>query len=155
MPEIRHFCADVHLGKLARLLRMPGFDTVYNNDFSKEALYKIASEEQRVLLSKSDYYSHFSDVIFYRIKSADSLEQSKDVIAHFNLWDSFEPFSRCLYCNEILQKTEKEKLENEILPKTKNDFSEFWKCPSCKRIYWKGSHYERMMKTIQDLENDL
>ena len=112
-------------------------------------------KEQRILLSKSNYFSGFPDINFYRIKSADPMEQIKDVIQHFSLQHSFDPFTRCLYCNEILQKTEKKEVETQLLPKTKNDFSEFWKCPSCKKIYWKGSHYERMMKMIEELESGL
>jgi uncharacterized protein with PIN domain len=155
MPETLRFCADVHLGKLSRLLIMLGFDTVYENDFSKEDLYEIALKDQRVLLSKSDYFSRLPGIDFYRINSADPFEQLKDLIQHFNLRHLFQPFSRCLYCNEILQKTKKEEVENQLLPNTKKDFSEFWKCPSCQRIYWKGSHYERMMKTVLDLESRL
>ena len=155
MPETLRFCADVHLGKLARLLRMFGFDTSYKNDFSKEDLYEIALNENRVLLSKSDYFSRFTDINFYQVKSADPLQQLKDIIDHFELRNSFNPFIRCLYCNAILEKTEKEEVKNQLLPNTKNDFSEFWKCPSCKKIYWKGSHYERMMKIIHDLESGL
>jgi hypothetical protein len=153
MSDTLRFCADVHLGKLARLLRMLGFNTVYKNNFSKEELYNNSLNENRVLLSKSAYFSRFIDINFYQIKSADPLQQLKDMIHHFNLRDSFNAFIRCLYCNEIVEKKEKEEVEKELLPNTKKDFSEFWKCPSCQKIYWKGSHYERMMKMIRELEN--
>jgi len=155
MSETLRFCADVHLGKLARLLRMLGFDTVYKNDFSKKDLCEIALKEQRILVSKSDYFSRLPGITFYQIKSADPFEQLKDVIQHFNLHGLFEPFSRCLNCNEILQKIKKEEVENRLLRNTKKDFSEFWQCPSCTQIYWKGSHYERMMKMIEQLETGL
>lgn len=155
MSDTLRFCADVHLGKLARLMRMLGFNTVYKNNFSKEELYTNSLNENRVLLSKSAYFSRFTDINFYQIKSADPLQQLKDIIHHFNLRDSFNAFIRCLYCNEIVEKKEKEEVEKELLPNTKKDFSEFWKCPSCQKIYWKGSHYERMMKMIHELENRL
>ena len=155
MSDTLRFCADVHLGKLARLMRMLGFNTVYKNNFSKEELYTNSLNENRVLLSKSAYFSRFTDINFYQIKSADPLQQLKDIIHHFNLRDSFNAFIRCLYCNEIVEKKEKEEVEKELLPNTKKDFSEFWKCPFCQKIYWKGSHYERMMKMIHELENRL
>lgn len=147
MKTIR-FCADVHLGKLARLLRMFGFDTAYQNNFLKEELYKMSKNEDRSLLSKSPYFIKFPDINFYHVKSADPDEQLKEVIEHFHLAGSFNPFTRCLYCNEILEKKEKSEVENFLLPETKRSFSDFWKCPSCKRIYWKGSHYERMKKLV-------
>lgn len=151
MPQTVRFCADVHLGKLARFLRMLGFDTVYKNDFSKEELYAISANENRTLLSKSTYFKKFTDIVFYKIKSADPQQQLKEVIAHFNLLNSLDPFIRCLYCNQILEKKDKEEVEQSLMPQTKKDFSEFWKCPGCKKVYWKGSHYERMMKQIEKL----
>jgi uncharacterized protein len=151
MSETLRFCADVHLGKLARMLRMLGFDTVYKNDLSKEELYQIAHNENRYLLSKSAYFKRFSDIGFYQIQSGDPKQQLKDVITHFNLFNSLNPFTRCFYCNQILEKKDKVEVENELLPQTKKDFSEFWKCASCNRVYWKGSHYERMNKQIEKL----
>jgi uncharacterized protein len=141
------FCADVHLGKLARLLRMLGFDTVYQNNFSKEELYIIAKNEHRSLLSKSPYFAQFPDINFFQVKSADPDQQLKEITEHFHL-HSFNPFIRCLNCNAILEKKKKSEVENLLLPETKKSFSEFWQCPSCKKIYWKGSHYERMKKLI-------
>jgi uncharacterized protein len=149
MPDTIRFCADVHLGKLARLLRMLGFDTVYKNDFRKEELYEISRNENRYVLSKSAYFKRFSDIGFFQIQSADPSEQIIEVADHFKLFNSMNPFSRCLYCNEILERKDKEEVEQYLLPQTKKDFSEFWKCPSCNRIYWKGSHYERMMKQVE------
>ncbi len=151
MTETLRFCADVHLGKLARLLRMLGFDTVYKNDFSQEDLHKISVNEHRCLLSKSAYFIKFSDIDFYQIKSADPQQQLKEVINQFNLLNLLTPFTRCLYCNQILERKDKQEVEPDLLPQTKKDFTEFWKCCSCNRIYWKGSHYERMTKQIEKL----
>jgi|SRR6185312_5871210 len=149
MAETIRFCSDVHLGKLSRLLRMLGFDTVYQNNFSKEQLYEIARNENRCLLSKASYFSKFPEINFYQVQSADPDEQLKEVTEHFHLTHLLDPFSRCLYCNEILEKKEKEEVEDILLPETKKNFSEFWRCPSCKKVYWKGSHYERMKKLVE------
>ena len=154
MSETLTFCADVHLGKLARLLRMVGFDTIYENNLTKNELYEIALNEQRCLLSKAPGFLKVPGINFYQIKSTDSQEQLKDVIDHFHLSTSFKPFTRCLYCNEMLEKKEKEELADALLPETKKHFSEFWTCPSCNKIYWKGSHYERMMKVIEKLTSN-
>lgn len=154
MPHVVRFCVDVHLGKLARLLRMLGFDTIYKNNFSKDELLKIARDQSRCVLSKSPYFLKFPDITFYQIKSSDSYQQLKEVTDHFHLLHSFTPFTRCLYCNAILEKKEKAEVNISLLPKTKRHFTEFWQCPSCKKNYWKGSHYERMMKEIEKLKNN-
>jgi uncharacterized protein with PIN domain len=153
MPETLRFGADVHLGKLARLLRMLGFDTVYKNNFSKEELYEIARKEHRCLLSKASYFLKLPGIIFYQIKSPDSAEQLKEVINYFDLANSIKSFTRCLNCNEILKSKEKEEVAELLLPETKKHFSEFWKCPCCNKIYWKGSHYDRMLKLVEKLLN--
>ena len=152
MSETVRFCDDVHLGKLARLLRMLGFDTFYENNLTNNELYEIARNEHRFLLSKAAGFFKFPGINFYQIKSTDPQEQLKDVIDHFHLRTSFNPFTRCLYCNEMLEKKEKEELVDALLPQTKKHFSEFWECPTCNKIYWKGSHYERMMKVIEKLK---
>lgn len=155
MPHIVRFCADVHLGKLARLLRMLGFDTVYKNNFPKDELLKIARDKSGCVLSKSPYFLKFRDITFYQIKSSHSYQQLKEVIDQFHLQPSFKPFTRCLYCNAILEKKEKAEVDISVLPETKKHFTEFWQCPTCKKIYWKGSHYERMMKEIEKLKDNL
>lgn len=155
MPHTVRFCADVHLGKLARLLRMLGFDTIYKTNFSKDELLKIAGDQSRYVLSKSPYFLKSANITFYQIKSSDSYQQLKEVIDHFHLKPSFNSFSRCLYCNAVLEKKEKAEVTTSLLPQTKKHFTEFWQCPTCKKIYWKGSHYERMMKEIEKLKNNL
>jgi len=152
MPETLRFCADVHLGKLARLLRMLGFDTVYKNNFTKEELYEIAHKEHRCLLSKASCFLKLPGIIFYRIKSADSREQLKEVINYWHFTNSIKAFTRCLYCNEILERKEKDEVADLLLPETKKHYSEFWKCPCCNKIYWKGSHYDRMLKLVEKLK---
>lgn len=154
MPETLRFCADVHLGKLARLLRMLGFDTVYKNNFTRESLYEIARREQRCLLSKASYFLKVSGIIFYQVKRADSREQLKEVMNHFHLANSIKPFTRCLYCNEILESKKKEEVTDLLLPETEKHFSEFWKCSCCKKIYWKGSHYDQMLKMVEKLKTN-
>lgn len=154
MPETLRYCADVHLGKLARLLRMLGFDTVYKNNFTRESLYEISRREHRCLLSKASYFLKVSGIIFYQVKSADPREQLKEVMNHFHLINLIRPFTRCLYCNEILERKEKEEVTDLLLPETEKHFFEFWKCSCCNKIFWKGSHYDRMLKLVGKLKTN-
>lgn len=145
------FIADVHLGKLARLLRLLGFDTLYRNDYSKLQLIDISKQEDRVLLSRDSSLQKNIGVNFFIVNNEDPARQLVQVVNHFNLKDRIHPFSRCLLCNGILQATPKEMVADKLEKNTRQYFSEFWQCNQCKHIYWKGSHYERMLKTIENV----
>lgn len=145
---IHKFIADVHLGKLARSLRLLGFDTVYKNDYSNSQLLQISRQENRVLLSRNVSLQKHTEIESFAITSEDPLQQLKQVIDHFNLRDQFNPFSRCIVCNGILEPVAKEHVQQLLEKNTAQYFNEFRQCDHCKRIYWKGSHYERMLKMI-------
>ena len=145
------FIADVHLGKLARLLRMLGFDTVYKNDFTLDELVKISDEENRILLSRNASLLKTHPDKCFIVSDEDPLVQLKQVIQHFGLNDRFQPFSRCIVCNGILESVSKENIAYLLQKNTASYFTEFWQCKDCQRIYWKGSHYDRMLKTIENI----
>lgn len=145
------FIADVHLGKLARLLRMLGFDTIYQNNFTFDELLKIGREQNRILLSRKASLSKIHTVKQFLIAGEDPSAQLQQVIQHFNLKNEVQPFSRCMVCNGILEKVLKENINHLIEKNTKIYFDEFWQCQKCKRIYWKGSHFERINATIQTI----
>lgn len=141
------FIADVHLGKLARMLRMLGFDVLYSNEATPAQLIAFAAEQNRVLLSR---YAPFAKatVSTLIINSSVPYEQLQQIITHFHLADQIQPFTRCLVCNGHLKIVAKEIILEQLEPNTRQAFNDFWQCVSCERIYWKGSHYERMMKLV-------
>jgi uncharacterized protein with PIN domain len=143
------FIADVHLGKLARLLRMLGFDTVYQNNFAQQELLNISHEEKRILLSRAASITKSSNIEYLVIAEEDPLLQVVQVIRHFNLKDQFNPFSRCFACNGIIEIVSKETIKHLIQKNTATYFSKFWQCQNCKRVYWEGSHFEKIRTTIQ------
>jgi uncharacterized protein len=150
---IKHrFIADVHLGKLARLLRLLGFDTVYKNNYTKKELTTISSEEQRILLSRDITLTKERTQQRYIVTGEDPVQQLRQVIKHFDLRHQFAPFSRCIACNGILEKIHKESILPLLQNNTKEYYQDFWQCNNCKTVYWKGSHYERMLKTIQQVQ---
>ncbi len=149
MDEKIKFIADVHLGKLARLLRSLGFDTAYQNSFSNKELITISREQDRVLLSRNSSLTKNDQVKAFILTSEDPLTQLKQVISQFQLNDQLHPFTVCTVCNGALEKVPKENIVHLLEPNTMRYFNEFWQCNHCKRIYWKGSHYERMLKTIE------
>lgn len=145
------FIADVHLGKLARLLRMLGFDTVYKNDFSLDELLKIGEDQNRILLSRNASLLKTHTDRSFVVSDENPFVQIKQVIQHFNLKEQLHPFSRCIVCNGVLEAVSKESVANLLQKNTAIYFQEFWKCCDCKRIYWKGSHFEKMLATIQTI----
>src|SRR5690242_15888498 len=126
------FVADVHLGKLARLLRMLGFDTAYSNAFSNEELVNIALEQDRVLLSRNVAIGrHHASVLTFTISHDEPEMQLKDVLQHFQLSQHIQPFSRCMVCNGMLEPVSKDVILNELLEKTALYYHQFWQCTNC------------------------
>lgn len=142
------FICDVHLGKLAKALRMLGFDTAYENKFTNADLMRIAVEQNRMLLSRNCSYSKNENLQSFIITSEHAASQIKTVFDHFDLKNKIHPFTVCLVCNQPLHKVSKENIISQIPLNTAKYFHEFWQCNNCERIYWKGSHYKRMLKEI-------
>ena len=151
-PVEPRFLLDCHLGRLTAHLRMLGFDCAYQNDFEDQAMTEIAVQEERILLTR-DRRLLMRKVIEhgYCLRSLDSFEQLTEVIERFELADLIQPFHRCIRCNHPLEPVEKEKVFERLEPLTQKYFDEFQICPACKQIYWKGSHFDRMLKIIEKI----
>lgn len=148
------FIVDTHLGKLARYLRMLGFDTLYKPEYSSGEIIQLALKEHRIILSNSrELLKHKSITHGYCINNYNPLDQLRRVVQRFFLWDKMVPFSRCMLCNAGLQPITKEEILDRLPPKVKKGQQEFKICPVCQRIYWKGTHYEKMMRMIEKLGN--
>lgn len=150
------FVLDVHLGKLANLLRLFGFDAVYRNDCTKDILVRVSVDEGRALLSRNPAFAgHPLLTRFFLVKTTDSHQQLFDVLRRFDLAGLAEPFSRCIECNSPLQPVAKTEIEERLPPKVGALCEEFLICRACDRIYWKGSHYERMRAYVDAVLGEL
>jgi uncharacterized protein with PIN domain len=148
------FVADVHLGRLTKYLRMMGFDIYYKNDFSDEEIVKISLKERRAILTRDIGILKRTEVTHAYFIRTDKVEkQTEEVIRRFDLQNEIKEFSRCLECNELLKSIKKETIIEQLPPKVSQTHNEFYQCPSCKKIYWKGTHYQRMLSFIQSLKN--
>lgn len=149
------FVLDVHLGKTARQLRMLGFDSFYGNDLKDEEIVEISKNENRIILTRDRELLKHGDVTHgYWIRSRNSDRQVKEVLQRFDLLDQIKPFHRCMSCNGLIINVPKEEVVERLEPKTKNYYNEFYSCSSCQKVYWKGSHYERMEEKIKNLLNE-
>ena len=146
------FIADVHLGKLARNLRLLGFDTYFDKSIDDNEIINMSLSENRIILSRDKEMLNNKRVVEgYGIRSSDPREQIREVMIRFDLHNYLKPFSRCMDCNGLIETVSKESV-NEYLPlKTRQYYEEFFKCTVCGKIYWEGSHYENMKKQIQNL----
>jgi hypothetical protein len=148
------FIPDVHLGKLARYLRMAGFDVLYKNNVTDNDLVKISLDEKRTILTRDRDILKRNEINHgYWVRNKTAEDQFKEVIERFQLKNLINEFTRCLECNTLLNKVDKENVISQLPPKVKEWHNEFYECPGCKKIYWKGSHYERMKLIISDIKN--
>jgi len=143
------FILDNHLGRLALYLRMLGFDALYRNDFHDIDLARLSSQEGRVLLTRDRRLLMRVQVTQgYWVRSKIPRQQLLEVVQRFNLRDGIVPFSRCMRCNGTLEPVSKEAVLDRLEPLTRLYYDEFRICSDCDQVYWKGSHYERMQRFI-------
>lgn len=145
------FILDVNLGKLSRNLRMLGFNALYRNNFPDEEIIDIALREQRIILTRDKGLLKNSRVTHgYWVRHTQPQKQTEEVLQKFDLSHRIQPFTRCLVCNGALEKVAKETIEKTLPSKVKKMFNEFYRCTSCGKIYWRGTHFKRMEKMIEN-----
>lgn len=142
------FICDVHLGKLARRLRLLGFDTIYRNDLEDEEIIRIANTDHRIILTRDREILNNKTVRSYRPNSICSDDQARQVLSVFNLRAQVKPFSRCIKCNGEIISVDKDSVIAIVPPRSGQFTEHFWRCQGCRKIYWQGSHYEKMRKWV-------
>jgi len=148
------FIVDRMLGRLAKQLRMLGYDTLYYRGEDVYPLIRLARQEGRVILTRNTKLSprRPEDVIL-RITEDDPLLQLKELIQKGNIeMDRGKVFSRCLLCNALLDPLSRKEVEGKVPDFIYYQQKEFFQCPQCQRIYWPGSHQENMQRRIKELQ---
>jgi len=140
------------LGKLAKWLKILGFDVLYFSKIEDEKILEIAKKQERTLLTRDSYLiKKAKEIPNLFIKSEKWPEQVIEVINYFDLKNKLKPYSRCVECNHPLKKITKEKAKNLVAPFIYENEEEFALCPKCGRVYWPGSHYKKMQSSIKNL----
>ena len=146
------FVLDVHLGRLAAYLRMLGFDSEYRNCAGDAELVRISAEQERILLTRDrGLLKHSAVTRGYWLRQTDSRRQAAEVVRRFDLARSLRPFTRCMACNGRLRPVSKVEVHERVPPPIAARHEEFRECPACRRVYWEGSHYQRMRRWIEEL----
>ena len=146
------FVLDVHLGTLAKYLRLLGFDTIYRNNLEDPEIIEISLSEQRIILTRDLLILKNGKVTHgYFVRETNPSKQVREVLRRFDLKSRINPFHRCLECNGEIRQVKKSDIERFLKANTRKAFREFYQCCSCGKIYWKGSHYERMMRLVESV----
>lgn len=145
------FLLDVHLGGLARYLRMAGFDCVYESqhDYGDALLATFAATHDHILLTRDIGLLKRSKVKYGRwVRNILPEQQFKEIVSHYQLINDFQPFSRCIKCNGQIALVEKQQVAARVPARIFDERNEFSQCQSCQQIYWKGSHFDKIQQML-------
>lgn len=141
------FVVDANLGQLARYLRLLGFDVLYRNDYTDREVAQIASQEERIALTRDRaLLQHKIITRGYFVRAVKPRDQVREILRRLDLYGAVRPFTRCLRCNGDLEDVEKQAIAQQLEPKTRKYYQRFRRCKVCGQVYWKGSHFDRMQK---------
>jgi uncharacterized protein len=147
IPDIR-FVLDVHLGTLARRMRLLGLDVAYRNDADDDELVVQANSEQRVLLTQDrGILRRRALVAGAYVAGSQPDDQLADVLDRFA--PELRPWTRCPNCNGLLETVTKDEVEHLLPEGTRRSYTEFSRCPGCGRPYWRGAHSDRLDTIIE------
>jgi uncharacterized protein with PIN domain len=150
-PPQPRFLVTAELSKLARWLRLLGFDASIARSGKIRDWVRVCTLQNRILLSRVRKNAPLQIYKRFMVIESDAYpEQLKQVVAKLGL-GSFNVFSRCLYCNRVVYPIEKEKIAKRLPEKVKNRERNFTQCRKCGKIFWKGTHFEAMLKTLNEI----
>ena len=146
------------MGKLAKWLRIMGYDTLFFNGSDDSGMIAIALAEDRVILTRDTQIMKRRVVTRGQLKailiqSDEPERQMRQVIDSLNLDWQFKPFTICLECNQPLVERSKQQVSNLVPPYVFQTQSQYMECPACHRIYWRGTHWQAMTKKLEKLMN--
>ncbi|MEW6162829.1 MAG: Mut7-C RNAse domain-containing protein [Nitrospirota bacterium] len=146
------FIADVMLGRLARWLRLLGFDTLYYPDITDSRLLRVAKEQKRLILTRDTRLIKIKGIKDYLlIQANDSFKQLLEVIETLNL-KQFNLLSRCVNCNGLLTRIlDKSEIEDSVPQFVFLNFNLFLRCSDCGKIYWEGTHPKMFREKLTEV----
>jgi uncharacterized protein with PIN domain len=148
-PGRPRFVADAHLGGLARMLRMAGFDTLYDNRYDDPAIAAIAGRDERIVLTRDrDLLKRASVAHGCYVRALKAAQQFAEIVDRLDLRAQARPFTLCLHCNAPLRAVAKAAVAQRLPPAVRAAHTEFSICALCNGVFWKGSHWQRMREVL-------
>jgi len=146
------FIVDCMLGKLAKWLKILGFDALFFNKIEDDDLLSIARKERRILLTRdTGLIEKAKDIETLFLESEKWRDQVKQVLDKFSLWEKVNPHTRCIDCNVELKDLPKKNAKNLVTPFVYKQADSFALCPGCGRVFWRGTHFKDMEFKIEEL----
>lgn len=137
------------IGRLERMLRLLGYDTLYGPELDPADLAELARCENRIILTRGETRLRFSGATnVFSIRSECPPEQLREVVAEFSLDPKSGLWTRCTVCNGSISPAAKGEIKELVKPRVYELYSEFYRCAGCGRVYWRGSHVERILKNL-------
>ncbi len=147
--RVTRFVADVHLGALARNLRLLGFDTTWHRNLADEDIVDIAEREKRIILTRDKGLLKVGRVTHgYWLRATDPTEQFEEVVRALDLGNAIKPYTRCMRCNAVIESVKRSDVAQSVPLQVFLVYRDFKRCPGCRRIYWSGSHLRRLDKLV-------
>lgn len=147
------FFADAHLGRLARYLRLLGFDTAYERDCDDAHLARTAAAEARIVLTRDSGLLKRNVVTHgLFLRATQPRAQLLEVVSRLQLVSRINPFTRCLVCNGVLTAVPKDEVAAKVPEHAWHSHEQFMHCSQCARVYWAGTHHERLRRLVEDIQ---
>ncbi|MCH7605620.1 MAG: Mut7-C RNAse domain-containing protein [Chloroflexi bacterium] len=155
METERRFVVDVNVGRLAKWLRVMGYDTLFPREAGDNELVRIAIKEGRVLVTRDEGIARrravrLGQMRLVRIEDDDLRSQLKQLVRDLQL-DRKSGFSRCVRCNQRLNAIAKEDVAERLPPYVRQSQCQFMECPECSRLYWRGTHWSNMVAELEQV----
>lgn len=149
--RVPRFVADVHLGTLARYLRLLGFDTDYDNRSADAELVRRSVTEKRILLTRDvGLLKHRVLTHAHYVRATDPARQLEEIVAALDLRSKVRPFTRCLRCNGRLRRIPIGSVTGRLPARVRETARRIARCASCDRLYWPGTHFARLARIVAD-----
>jgi uncharacterized protein with PIN domain len=153
----QRFIVDANAGKLARWLRMMGYDTVLFNGPDDGSMVKLALSQGRTVITRDTEFMKRRAVAGGRVRALlvsgdDPVAQMKIAVSTLNIESDYRPFTRCLECNAELSCRDKSEVTGSVPKKVYELQEQYMQCPSCRRIYWRGTHWAAMNRQMAEFD---
>jgi len=145
----QRFIADAMLGRLARWLRIMGFDTAYEEHITDAELVRRSLQEQRTVLTRDRALpEEWRVASIYVLASDTGVDQLREVVRAFDLAAEVRLFTRCSVCNARLEPASADSVRDDVPQRIFATHAVFRRCPGCSRVYWRGTHTDRMERVV-------
>jgi uncharacterized protein with PIN domain len=143
------FVLDVHLGSLARLLRMLGLDALYRDDYDDDEIVDLSLREGRIILTRDRGLLKRGAVTHgCWVRAMDPVQQARQVVRRLDLRAQVRPFTRCMRCNGDIERVDADVVRAQLPPQTAAWQDTFCRCADCGQVYWQGTHHDSMQDTV-------